>query len=142
MANLNFNKAIIGGRLTADVEHKLTPSGVSVCTFSVAVNRKVARDAEQKTDFINCVAWRKTAEFISKYFSKGSSILIIGNIQNRSWQDNNGNKKYATEVIVDEVHFVDSKSESNGAGSFGGGVPYGVDTTHFEELTDDDELPF
>lgn len=142
MANLNFNKAIIGGRLTADVELKMTPSGVSVCTFSVAVNRKVAKDAEQKTDFINCVAWRNTAEFISKYFKKGSSILVVGNIQNRSWQDNNGNKKYATEVIVDEVHFVDSKSESNGVGSFGGGIPYGVDATHFEELNDDEELPF
>ena len=141
MANLNFNKAIIGGRLTADVELKMTPSGVSVCTFSVAVNRKVGKDAEQKTDFINCVAWRNTADFISRYFKKGSSIMIVGNIQNRSWQDNNGNKRFATEVIVEEVHFVDSKSKNNGGGSFGGGVVYG-DTTNFEELADDDELPF
>lgn len=142
MANLNFNKAIIGGRLTADVEMKVTPSGVSVCTFSIAVNRKGGKDAEPKTDFINCVAWRNTADFIGKYFSKGSSILVVGNIQNRSWQDNNGNKRYATEVIVDEVNFVDSKGEANGAGAIGGGVPYGADNVNFEEMTADDSLPF
>ena len=136
MANLNFNKAIIGGRLTADVELKMTPSGISVCTFSVAVNRKVARGAEQKTDFIECVAWRKNAEFISKHFRKGSSIMVVGELQKRSWQDNSGNKRSAIEVVVDEVRFVDSKSESNDAG-----VPYG-DTSHFEELNEDDELPF
>lgn len=136
MANLNFNKAIIGGRLTADVELKMTSSGFSVCTFCVVVNRKVARGADQKTDFIDCVAWRNNAEFISKHFRKGSSIMVVGEIQKRSWQDNSGNKKYAIEVVVDEVRFVDSKSESND-----GGVPYG-DTSHFEELNDDDELPF
>jgi single-strand DNA-binding protein len=141
MANLNFNKAILGGRLTADVEMKQTPSGVSVCTFSIAVNRKVGKDAEQKTDFINCVAWRNTAEFISKYFKKGSCILVVGNIQNRSWQDNNGNKRYATEVIVDEVNFVDSKGESNGPIG-GGATPYSADATAFEEMTADDDLPF
>lgn len=138
MANLNFNKAIIGGRLTADVELKVTPNGVSVCTFSVAVNHKVARGAEQKTDFIECVAWRNNAEFISKHFGKGSSILIVGNIQKRSWTDNNGNKRSATELHVDEACFVDSKND--GAGS-SGGVVYG-DTSNFEELADDDELPF
>ena len=142
MANLNFNKVILGGRLTADVEMKQTPSGVSVCTFSIAVNRKVGKDAEQKTDFINCVAWRNTADFISKYFKKGSCILVVGNIQNRSWQDNNGNKRFATEVIVDEVNFVDSKGD-NGAGSIGGGAtPYSADVTAFEEMTADDDLPF
>lgn len=142
MANLNFNKVILCGRLTADVELKKTPSGVSVCTFSVAVNRKVAKDAEQKADFINCVAWRNDADFISRYFKKGSSIMIVGNIQNRAWQDTNGNKRYATEVIADEVHFVDSKSESSGVGVVGGGVPYGADTTHFEEMTAAEDLPF
>ena len=142
MANLNFNKVILGGRLTADVEMKQTPSGVSVCTFSLAVNRKVGKEADQKTDFINCVAWRNTADFISKYFKKGSCILVVGNIQNRSWQDNNGIKRYATEVIVDEVNFVDSKSD-NGAGSIGGGAtPYSADVTAFEEMTADDDLPF
>lgn len=142
MANLNFNKTILCGRLTADVELKKTPSGVSVCSFSIAVNRKVSKDMEQKADFINCVAWRNDADFISKYFGKGSSILVVGNLQNRSWQDTNGNKKYATEVIIEEAHFVDSKSESNGAGIAGGGVPYGANTTQFEEMTAEDELPF
>ena len=140
MANLNFNKAILGGRMTADAELKQTPSGVSVCTFSIAVNRKVAKDAEQKTDFINCVAWRNTADFISKYFKKGSSIMVVGSIQNRSWQDNNGNKRYATEVIVEEANFVDSKGESSG--SIGGGVPYGGESVNFEEMTADEDLPF
>ena len=137
MANLNFNKAILGGRLTAEPELKQTPSGVSVCTFSVAVNRKASKEAEQKADFINCVAWRNTADFISKYFKKGSCILVVGSIQNRSWQDGNGNKRYATEVIVDEANFVDSKSD--GAG---GGVPYGSSNVRFDEMTDDEDLPF
>lgn len=139
MANLNFNKVILGGRMTADVELKKTPSGVSVCSFSIAVNRKVSKDAEQKTDFINCVAWRNTADFISKYFGKGSSIMVVGSIQTRSWQDNNGNKRYATDVVVEEANFVDSKGESNGATE---GVPYGGESVNFEEMTDDDTLPF
>ena len=138
MANFNFNKVFLGGRLTSDPEIKQTPNGKMVCQFSVAVNRK---GKDQPTDFINCVAWRNTADFIGKYFSKGSSILVVGNIQNRSWQDNNGNKRYATEVIVDEVNFVDSKSD-NGAGAIGGGVPYGADNVNFEEMTADDSLPF
>lgn len=141
MANLNFNKTFLCGRLTADVELKKTPSGVSVCTFSVAVNRRVAKDMDQKADFINCVAWRNDADFISKYFKKGSSIFLVGNIQNRSWQDNNGVKRYSTEVIVDEVLFVDSKSEIAGAVA-ASGVPYGGDTTNFEEMTAEEDLPF
>ena len=111
MANFNLNKVILGGHVTADVELKQTPTGVAVCSFSVAVNRRVAKDAEQQTDFINCVAWRNTAEFIAKYFHKGSSICIVGQIQTRSWQDQQGNKRYATEVVVDETYFVDSKND-------------------------------
>ena len=104
MSNLNLNKVILGGRLTADVELKQTPQGVSVTTFSIAVNR---RGKEAQTDFINCQAWRQTAETICKYFKKGSSICISGQIQVRSWTDQQGNKRYATEVIADEVYFVD-----------------------------------
>ena len=141
MANLNFNKVILGGRLTADVELKQTPSGVSVCTFSVAVNRKGGKDGDQKTDFINCVAWRNTADFIGKYFSKGSSIMLCGSLQKRSWQDNNGVTRYATEVIVDDVYFVDSKGESNGA-VVSNSVPYGASDVNFEEMTSDDDFPF
>ena len=140
MSNLNFNKVILGGRLTADVELKKTPSGISVCTFSVAVNRKVEKGAEPKADFINCVAWRNTAEFISKYFKKGSSILAVGNIQNRSWTDRQGDKRYATDIVVDEVHFVDSKSDATDGGYAYEPEPYG--TTDFEIIPNDSDLPF
>lgn len=138
MANLNINKTILGGRLTSDVELKQTPTGVPVSTFSLAVARKANRE---KTDFINCVAWRNTAEFISKYFSKGSSICVVGEIQTRSWEDpNSKQKRHATEVIVDEVYFVDSKSEGSQPAKID--VPtYGI-PEGFEEVSSDDELPF
>lgn len=112
MANLNLNKVILGGRLTSDVELKQTQSGVSVCSFTIAVSRKTGKDKEQQTDFINCNAWRQTAEFISKYFSKGSSLCVVGSIQVRTWEDQNGQKRYATEVVVDEAMFVDSKTDN------------------------------
>lgn len=140
MANFNLNKTILGGRLTADVELKQTPSGVAVCSFSIAVNRKQSKDKEQVTDFINCVAWRERAEFISKYFKKGSSICVVGQIQTRTWTDNSGNKKYATEVVVDETFFVDSKSES--APAQNDYAPTANAAPQFEVLTDDEELPF
>lgn len=131
MANLNFNKATLGGRLTADPELKTTQNGTPVCTFSVAVNRKANRE---ETDFINCVAWQKTGEFISKYFKKGSCILVCGAIQTRSWTDNSGGKRYATEVIVDDAYFVDSRNE----------VAPQQQTSQFpgaQEISDDD-MPF
>lgn len=115
MSNFNFNKVILGGRLTADIELKQTPSGVSVCSFSIAVNRKYSIGGEQQTDFINCQAWRGTAEFISKYFKKGSAICVTGSIQTRSWDDQNGNKRYATEVVIDEAMFVDGKNDAQGS---------------------------
>lgn len=133
MANFNFNKVIIGGRLTADAELKQTPSGVLVTAFSIAVNRKGA----DKTDFIDCVAWRGTAEFISKYFKKGSSICIVGNLQKREWTDKNGQKRYVTEVIAEEASFVDSKNDS---ASFAQYEETYSDNTATD--TDDDELPF
>ena len=140
MANFNINKVILGGRLTSDIELKQTPSGVSVCSFSLAVNRKTGKDKEQKTDFIDCQAWRQTAEFIARYFRKGSSLCIVGNIQKRDWTDNNGNKRYATEVIVDEAMFVDSKNDAQvtdeNTPSFVSQAP------KFEELNTDDDLPF
>ena len=141
MANANFNKTILAGRLTADVELKMTPSGVSVCSFSIAVNRKAVKGADQKADFINCIAWRNDADFISKYFKKGSCILLVGQLQNRSWQDKDGIKRYSTEVVVDEAYFVDSKSESGETGKVGV-VPYGGDTANFEEMTAEEDLPF
>lgn len=139
MANFNLNKVILGGRLTSDVELKQTPSGVSVCSFSLAVNRKYSRDGEQSTDFINIVAWRQTAEFISKFFKKGSSICLVGTIQTRNWTDQNGQKRYATEVIADEATFVDSKSdtEPSSAPAFDNTA-----TPQFEDIADDEDLPF
>ncbi len=135
MANINFNKVILGGRLTADPELKQTPQGVSVMTFCIAVNRKGTKDI---TDFINCVAWRNTAEFISKYFYKGSSIVIDGSIQIRAYEDNNGNKRQATEVIVSDAYFVDSKGDVE--------MPQQAfktaETPKFEEVEGDDDLPF
>ena len=146
MSNINLNKAILGGRLTSQPELKQTPQGVAVTTFSIAVNRRGKKD---ETDFINCVAWRQTAEIICKHFGKGSSICIVGQIQVRSWNDNNGNKRYATEVIADEAYFVDSKVEGNGDGY---GVPSEskpsqnanmvVEMAKFEEVSTDDDLPF
>lgn len=139
MANLNLNKVIIGGRLTADVEQKATPNGVAVAQFSIAVNRK-GKDAQ--TDFINCVAWRGTAEFVSKYFRKGSSICVVGSLQNRSWTDKDGGKRYATEIIADEVNFVDSKSDNESAGDAPTGyVPTAYTSTDNAPSFSDDDLP-
>ena len=135
MANLNLNKVILGGRLTADAELKQTPQGVSVTTFSIAVNRR-GKDAQ--TDFINCQAWRQTAEFISKYFTKGQEILVIGELHVDKY-DKDGETRYSTRVVVDEVEFCGSKSENkaqteNNANTK---VPEG-----FEIVDDDDDLPF
>ena len=154
MANLNLNKVILAGRLTADPELKQTQSGLAVLTFTLAINRRFAKGADgqaaQQADFITCVAWRQTAEFIARYFRKGSCLCVTGSIQTRSWQDQQGQKRYATEVVVDEAMFVDSKNEG-GAGqtytpdayatpSFSS--PMGADTPRFEELKSDDDLPF
>ena len=146
MANLSLNKAILGGRLTTQPELKQTPQGVSVTTFSIAVNRRGKKD---EADFINCVAWRQTAETICKYFGKGSSICIVGSIQTRSWNDSNGNKRYATEVIADEAYFVDSKADGNGDGLSIGAVAKAsqnanikAEMAKFEEVDSSDDLPF
>lgn len=136
MANFNFNKVIIGGRLTADVELKQTPSGVSVTAFSIAVNRK---GAERKTDFLDVIAWRQTAEFISKYFKKGSSICVVGSLQKREWTDKNGQKRYATEVIAEEASFVDSKNDSASSDQT---AFTSANEPHFEEVGENDDLPF
>ena len=151
MANLNLNKVILAGRLTADPELKQTQSGLAVLTFTLAINRRFAKgtdgQAAQQADFITCVAWRQTAEFIARYFRKGSCLCVTGSIQTRSWQDQQGQKRYATEVVVDEAMFVDSKGEAGGAGytpdaysapSFSTG-----ESTKLEDVsTEDNFLPF
>lgn len=137
MSNFNLNKVILGGRLTADIELKQTQSGVSTTTFSIAVNRKANKDQEQQADFITCVAWRNTAEFISKYFKKGSSICVAGETITRNWQDANGNKRYATEVLVSEAFFVDGKNENTVQVQ----EPLQDNAPQFEEIQEED-LPF
>ena len=138
MANFNFNKVIIGGRLTSEPELKTTQSGISVTTFSVAVNRKTKPGEEQKADFFNVTAWRATADFVARYFKKGSSICIVGTLQNSTWTDQNNQKHYKTDIVADEVMFVDSKSNSEPAQS-----SYGQQTVpKFETLPQDADLPF
>ena len=147
MANFNLNKVILGGRLTADPELKQTPSGVTVCSFTLAVNRKFSKDGQQEADFINCQAWRQTAEFINRYFRKGSSLCISGSIQTRSWQDQNGQKRFATDVVVDEAMFVDGKNDAQGTGTYTAdqtSIPAfnAPQAPKFETLDTDDSLPF
>lgn len=147
MANLNFNKIILGGRLTAAPELKQTQSGVPVCSFSIAVNRRAKAGEERVADFFNVTAWRATAELVYKYFTKGSSILVVGTIQNSSWTDQNGQKHFATDVIADEVTFVDSRGESAAAQADQAGfVPPAyaapAEAPKFEEIKQDDDLPF
>ena len=145
-----FNLVVLTGRLTDTPELKTTPGGVSVTSFSIAVNRPYRKDREQETDFINIVAWRQTAEFITHYFTKGSLIGIEGSIQTRRYQDKNGNNRTAFEVVVNNAHFVMPKSaaerayneeqdSASGTASFSNaGVE---DFTDLGEATDDD-LPF
>lgn len=146
MANFNFNKVILGGRMTADPELKTTPSGVTYLNFSIAVNRPFSRDkddSQNNVDFINVVAWRERAEFISRYFKKGSSICIVGSIQTRSWTDNQGNKRYATDVVASEVNFVDAKGEAPQGASSYSAPSFTTDTPpKFEDVSDDEGLPF
>ena len=142
MANFNLNKTILGGRLTADPELKTTPSGVSVTSFTVAVNRRgKGKDGETQADFINVTAWRGLAEFITRHFRKGSSICVVGSLQTRSWTDPQGQKQYATEVVADEAYFVDSMGEAAQPSSQY--VPEQYTSGGFRQEGDGDEdLPF
>lgn len=147
MASLNFNQVILAGHITADVECKKSTTGKSVASFTVAVNRIIGNN---EVDFINCVAWEKQAEIISSNFKKGSSIMVVGALQVRTWNDNNGNKRYATEVIVNQVKFVDSRSTNeNAPQSTGTYNPYNNTTPPSEiKMSDirpietDADLPF
>lgn len=137
--SLNLNKVILGGRLTATPELKVTPSGVNVCTFTIAVNR---RGKDAPADFFDAVAWRQTAEFITKYFSKGNAICIVGTLQKRFWETSNGEKRHVVEVVVDEALFVDSKSDAQGASDTSAPTFTKPVEPKFEELKTDDDLPF
>ena len=124
-----LNKVILMGRLTKDPELRVTNSGVSVATFSVAVD--TGHGENKTTDFINCVAWRNTAEFVAKWFSKGKMIIVLGRISTRDYEDKNGNKKYITEVVANEVQFGEGKKADAEPTEDG-----------FTPLDIDDDIPF
>lgn len=152
----SFNKVILLGNMVADPELRQTPSGKSVCTFRIGVQRRFARqvDAETNSDFFTVNAWERNAEFVCRYFKKGSAILVCGNLQNRSWTDNQGQKRYATEVHADEVTFGSSAASGNaaptGAPEATGYTPSTYSTpsfsnapsASFEDIPDDGGLPF
>lgn len=122
-----MNKAILMGRLVRDPELRTTQSGISVVSFTLAVDRRFKNNqGEREADFIPCVAWRTTAEFVAKWFVQGQRMALVGSIQPRSWEDADGNKRYTTEVIADEVYFADSKrGDGSGSAGYGAGQSYG-----------------
>ena len=145
-----LNNVVLMGRLTADPELRQTSTGIEVTSFSIAIDRGYVRQGEERqTDFINCVAWRQTAKFITSYFRKGQMIAVTGSLQTRSYEDKNGNKRVATDVVVANASFCGSKSET-GASSAPSNAPYSAPAasfstaaaSDFEELQGDDDLPF
>jgi single-strand DNA-binding protein len=157
MSSLNLNKVVLCGRLTADPELKQTTGGIAVVSFTLAVNRRYQSKSadgsapQQQADFITVVAWRQTAEFISRYFRRGSALCITGSIQTRRWQDQQGQTRYATEVVADEAMFVDSKNDSGMGGDQYTPDAYATTPSYssapasapkFEELKTDEDLPF
>ena len=138
-----MNKVILMGRLTKDVELKYTSgNNTAVATFTLAVNRKMAKEGQPQCDFINCQAWAKTAEFIAKYFVKGQQVAIVGRMQTRTWDDNDGKKHYVTEVVVDENYFADSKkSQQEKSDSYEEPAQHDFNVPAADPDSDD-ELPF
>ena len=136
-----MNSIIIKGRLTADPELKFTQTNnTAYCGFSVAVNRRFVQEGQQDTDFFNVTAWSKTAEFISKYFTKGQEILIQGRLQQRTWETESGEKRYAVDIVAEQVEFCGSKKDNSSEGE-----PENVNQAELEVKTVDgngDDLPF
>lgn len=116
-----LNHIVIMGRLTRDPELRRTGSGVAVASFTVAVDRDFAQNGQKETDFLDCVAWRQTGEFVSKYFTKGRMIVVSGRLQIKSWTDKDGNKRKSAEIVADNCYFGDSKQSAEGGttGSYG-----------------------
>jgi single-strand DNA-binding protein len=142
-----MNKVILMGRLTRDPEVRYTQTNnTMVVTFSLAVNRRFTREGDTQTaDFINCTAWSKTGEFISKYFKKGQQVGVVGRIQTRSWDDANGQKRYSTDVVVEEAYFADSKRNGdaeNFDNAFGDEADQTAGDTSDFEVSSGDDLPF
>lgn len=146
-----INNVVLMGRLVATPELRSTGTGISVASFTLAVERAYAKAGEQRqADFIDCIAWRSTAEFITRYFQKGSMIAITGNIQTRNYEDKNGNKRKAVEVVVDNASFCGSKAESGTTGGYSAPAAPAAPApsftsgseSDFEEISEDDDLPF
>ena len=148
-----LNKVILMGRLTRDPDFKATPSGTNVCSFSLAVDRDFVRQGEERqADFINIVAWRSTAEFVSKYFVKGQMIAVVGRIQTRNYDDKDGKRVYVTEVVADEVSFTESKRDSGASqpATYTTAAPVQAAPQQtqppvsdgFQVVPDEDDLPF
>lgn len=145
-----MNRVILIGRLTKDPDFRQTQSGISSCKFSIAVDRKYkSSNGEKQTDFINVQAWRNTAEFVSRYFEKGSKIVVEGSLQNNNWTDNNGNKHYDYVVIADSVEFGETKQKETGTsenypqfGSVPNSVQHPTPIMEYEEILSDGEVPF
>ena len=141
-----INKVFIKGNISSEVEIKQTQSGTSVCSFNVAVNRFSKDPTEAKADFFTVVAWQQKAEFVSKYFKKGSGIVIVGRLENREWSDKQGNKRISTEIIAEEIDFVGNK-ESGDRKANEPTQPYmpsayTQNSQNFEEIPGDESLPF
>ena len=146
----SYNKVILMGRLVADPELKTTPNGVPVTSFRIAVDRRFAKATDEvKADFFNIVCWRKTAEFVAKYFSKGKCILVDGQLQSRTYTANDGSQRYVTEVVAENATFTESAgaSRDRSEGTYYGGEPVPVQQprvseANFEEVAAEDDLPF
>ncbi len=135
-----LNHITIMGRLTRDPEMRRTGSGVAVTSFTIACDRDFGQNGEKETDFIDITTWRHTAEFVSKYFSKGRMAVVSGRLQIRKWEDKNGNKRNTAEVVADNVYFGDSKKDD--ASSYGA-APSDSNASDFPVLADEDsQLPF
>lgn len=144
-----LNHITIMGRLTRDPEMRRTGSGVAVTSFTIACDRDFGQDGQKETDFIDITAWRNTAEFVSKYFTKGRMAVVSGRLQIRSWTDKDGNKRKSAEVVADNVYFGDSKPEGSSGGSYSTpampsyAAPVATQASDFAMLEDEDhQLPF
>ena len=127
-----MNKVVLMGRLTKEPEMRATQSNTAVCSFSLAVNRRFKQEGQPDADFINVTAWAKTAEFVSKYFTKGQQVAVVGRIQTRNYDDKDGKKVFVTEVVAEEVYFADSKKEQSNVTTSAG----------FMAVEGDSDLPF
>ncbi|MDO4618114.1 MAG: single-stranded DNA-binding protein [Clostridia bacterium] len=149
-----MNKVTLMGRFTRDPEMRQSTQGTPVVSFTLAVDRRFARDGQQSADFISCVAWSRTAEFICKYFQKGSQIAVSGRLQSRTYDDKDGKRQYVTEVVVEETYFTGSRQDSqsqSAPGSYQRPASAPSQSTNFDEFEamgfssmdgSEDDLPF